>query len=273
MTELLRVTQTAVRDTVVQTLPLGGPLLALGWLIHLSSRSLERESVSMFGLRGYLYLFGWIGTLVHELGHAVFCPLFGHRIHGMRLFSFSTRNQSAGYVEHSYNGKNPYHLVGNFFISVGPLLLGTYLIYLVLRYLAGFQLQIDHAFSPRGAGTGFLDWIAFLGLSFKSLAVRIARSIDFTDYKFYPAVYLVLSIGSSMTLSPQDISSGLKGLATLMGLILLLNLGLAAFGRHSLDFTPVLSWAAVAGFLMVLSLAVCWAGIGLIHVLRSVTGR
>ena len=273
MTELLRVFQQAAAATMVQALPLGGPLLILGWLIHLSSGLLERESLRMFGLRGYLYLFGWIGTLVHELGHAVFCPLFGHRIDEIRLFSLSTRNRSAGYVYHSYNDRNPYHLVGNFFISVGPLLLGTALIYLVLRYLAGFPLHIDYALplADQSAGTLHRMWLFFL--SFKSLAISVVRNIDLTDYRLYLAAYLVLSIGSSMTLSPQDISSGLKGLATLLSLLFLFNLGLAAIGKPSPNIAPVLSWAAVAGFLMLLSLAACWVGILIIRTLRALIRR
>ena len=273
MAELLGVIHRAAAATAAQTLPLGGPLLFLGWLIHLSSGLLERESVRMFGLRGYLYLFGWIGTLVHELGHAVFCPLFGHRIDGMRLFSFSTRNRSAGYVMHSYNGRNPYHLVGNFFISVGPLLLGTALIYLILRYLAGFPLEIDLALPSASPPAEFLDRMGFVFSSFKSLTIGTARNIDLTDYRLYLAAYLVLSLGSSMTLSPQDISSGLKGLATLLGLFFLVNLALAALGKPLPNFTPVHSWAAVAAFLMILSLAACWLGIVSIHTLRFLTRR
>jgi Peptidase M50B-like len=273
LAEILRVFQQAAVSTVAQTLPLGGLLLFPGWLLHLSSRLLERESVSMFGLRGYLYLFGWIGTLVHELGHAVFCPLFGHRIHGMRLFSLNTRNHSAGYVEHSYSGRNPYHLVGNFFISVGPLLLGTTLIYLILRYLAGFPLQIKDILPATVPSAEFFDRLEILFSSFKSLAAGIVQNSDLTDYKLYLAAYLVLCIGSSMTLSPQDIRSGSKGLATLLVLIFLINLVPAAIGRSSPDVTPVLSWAAVAGFLMFLCLAVCWTGIGLIHLIRILTRR
>ena len=273
MAEILRVIQQAAEATVLQTLPLGGPLLLLGWLIHLSSRLLENQTVLMFGLRGYLYLFGWIGTPVHELGHALFCPLFGHRIHGIRLFSPSTRTRSAGYVEHSYSGRNPYHLVGNFFISIGPLLLGTVLIYLILRYLARFPLQMESTLVSTDSPAGFLGWSGFVFSELKSLATGIVRNIHFSDYKLYLAAYLVLGLGSSMTLSPQDISSGLKGLAALLGLIFLLNLVLAAFGWPIPDSSPFLSWAALACFLMLLSLAACWAGITVIYLLRRLTGR
>lgn len=273
MAEILKVLQQAAVSTAVQTLPLVGLLLFPGWLIHLSSRVLERESVSMFGLRGYLYLFGWIGTLVHELGHAVFCPLFGHRIHGMRLFSLNTRNHSAGYVEHSYSGRNPYHLAGNFFISVGPLLLGTALIYLILRYLAGFPLPIKDILPATATSAVLLDRLRILFSFFKSLAASIIHNGDLTDYKLYLAAYLVFCIGSSMTLSSQDIRSGSKGLATLLVLIFLINIVPAAIGRPSPDITPVFSWAAVAGFLMFLCLAVCWTGIVLIRLARIITRR
>jgi len=279
LSELLRVTHQAAAAAAVQTLPLGLPLLVLGLLIHLSSALLERESLKLFGTRGYLYLFGWIGTSVHELGHAVFCPLFGHSIDRMRLFSLDTRSRSAGFVYHSYNRRNLYHLVGNFFIGVGPLLLGTALIYLVLRYLAGFPLQPGQALSAArtlpssDVAVEILGWPVFFLSSFKSLTAEVAGNIDFTDYRLYLAAYLVLSIGSSMTLSPEDIRSGWKGLATLLSLVFLVNLVLTATGIPTPNSTPVLGLAAAAAFLMLLSLAACWAGIGLIHALRILVRR
>ncbi|MEA2062208.1 MAG: hypothetical protein U9P14_00795, partial [Gemmatimonadota bacterium] len=189
------------------------------------------------------------------------------------------RNQSAGYVDHSYNGHNPWHLAGNFFISVGPVLLGTVLIYLVLRFLAGFPLSLSRALSPAAGSLSapakacLSQFLLFAAL-FKSLAMDIARNIDFHDYKLYISFYLVLCIGSSMTLSTQDIRSGIKGLAMILVLVFLLNLVLAAvLGGAVRGFAPVLNWAAVTGFLMLLALAACWAGIGLIWPLRKILRR
>lgn len=50
-------------------------------------------------------LTGLIGIPIHELGHAYFCLIFGHKIKNIKLFSFSSFEYSLGYVNHSYNPK------------------------------------------------------------------------------------------------------------------------------------------------------------------------
>ncbi|MGM0650191.1 MAG: hypothetical protein ACQES1_06750, partial [Bacteroidota bacterium] len=60
----------AVTATLLQVLMLFGPLLVLAFLMHQVSRQVEKHSIRLMGLRGYLYAFGWLGTAVHETGHA-----------------------------------------------------------------------------------------------------------------------------------------------------------------------------------------------------------
>ncbi|MEA1996945.1 MAG: hypothetical protein U9N45_04875 [Gemmatimonadota bacterium] len=262
MTETLqRVILTATKSTLAQTLPILIPMLGFGWLLHLCSGMLQRSAVKMFGLKAYLYLIGWPGTLVHELGHAVFCPLFGHRITAIRLFSLSTRKQQTGFVSHSYNGRNPYHLMGNFFISTGPLILGSVLIYLALRFLAGMPLSLDPtlvkgAASP-AADIGQTGFPASFLLSLKTILKGIAIDLDWRDYRLYIAGYLTLSIGSSMTLSPDDLSSAASGLWVILLLIFAANLILAGFGLCSPNVAPLVPWAAVICVLLSIILALC----------------
>ena len=87
--------------TFYQLICTAGPIFLTGLLLHFASSSLERSAIRLLGLKGYLYSFGWLSTFVHELGHAIFCPLFGHKIEKMRLFTLNTRNQASGYVEHT----------------------------------------------------------------------------------------------------------------------------------------------------------------------------
>ena len=67
-----------------------------------------------------LYASSVIGTPVHELGHALMCIPFAHRITDMKLLQFPKgRSRTLGYVEHSYNRKNryPYADGGIFFLD------------------------------------------------------------------------------------------------------------------------------------------------------------
>ena len=70
-----------------------------------------------------------LGAPVHELGHAVMCLLFCHRIEKIRLLP--TKSQNACVV-HTYNQRNVYAAFGNLCIGIGPLLSGLGVIFLVL---------------------------------------------------------------------------------------------------------------------------------------------
>lgn len=77
-----------------------------------------------------IYLSAWVGAPIHELSHALFCFIFGHKVQKIVLFNPDKRG-TLGYVTHSYNNRNIWQVMGNFFIGIAPLfggLLGLYLV-------------------------------------------------------------------------------------------------------------------------------------------------
>ena len=137
--------------------------------------------------------------------------------------------------------------MGNFFISVGPLILGSAAIFLSLRFIAGLPLSwsamVDEGRSVAPAGD-LSAWAAQFFSFLKTMAAKIYENVDWGHWRTYLAAYLVLSVGSAMTLSRRDISSASGGLGVTLLLLFAVNLLFAVFGTASLNAAPFVPWAA-----------------------------
>ena len=105
----------------------------LVFILFILQRSIFALSVNVFDGRA-IYISAWIGTPIHELSHAFFCLLFGHRIQKIALFNPDNRG-TLGYVTHSYNNHNLWQVMGNFFIGIAPLFGGLFALYLLTYFL------------------------------------------------------------------------------------------------------------------------------------------
>ena len=88
------------------------------------------------------YITGWLGTPVHELSHAFFHIIFGHKVTKIDLYSPNDGDDSLGYVEFYYQEKNLYHRIGLFFAGVGPILGGGAVILLLMMFLPYFLILL-----------------------------------------------------------------------------------------------------------------------------------
>ena len=227
--EVIKYLWNAFLATGMQIFIILGPALILASVMNLVASAVEKSAYKVFGLKIYLYTFGWLGTAVHEIGHAIFCIIFRHKITEMKLFSIDTENKTLGHVNHSYNPNSFYQQVGKFFIGIGPIILGTITIYYLSKYLLGPHIFVS-------SGTSMIDYNSFT--SFNSLllffenifnsGIEILSHIfslnNFSDWKFYLFLYLAFSIGSSITLSRPDIEGALEGFGVMFTALLLLNI-------------------------------------------------
>jgi hypothetical protein len=147
----------------------------------------------------------------------------------MKLFEPDPETGTLGYVKHSYNRSNYYQLVGNFFIGIGPILLGTVIIFLLSYWLLGlnfFNLGRDFSSmtSQLNSWGAFRDLLQSLWNSSGHLLAEIFSWQYLLSWHLYAFIYLVFAVGSSVTLSQPDIKSAVSGFIVIVILIFIFNL-------------------------------------------------
>jgi hypothetical protein len=227
------------------------PGLVLTLVVNYASSSLQRRALIIIGRGWYLGLFGWLGTIIHELGHALFCLIFRHKITAMKLFDHDPETGTLVYVQHTYESSNIYQLAGNFFIGIGPILLGIALIYLLLYLL--LQLNpFKFALNISLPTTHIYSWdvlsriLQTIWTSSSQLIAGIFSWHNLSTWQFYVLIYLTFTIGSSIILSPSDIKGALKGLIVILILLFIFNMATVWAG----DFTSNIFTVTISYFLI-----------------------
>ena len=241
----------AILTTLAQIGIFFAPGFVFTLVVNYASTLLQRRALLTIGRGWYLGLFGWLGTIIHELGHAFFCVLFRHKITQMRLFDPDPETGTLGYVQHTYETSSPYQLAGNFFIGIGPILSGAALIYLFLFLLLGlnpFKIVINSGLPS----SHIYSWevlnrvLQTMRTSSSTLVSGIFSTPNFTSWQLYLFIYLTFTIGSSIILSPSDIKGALKGLSVILILVFIFNLALVWAG----DVTAAIFNATLSYFLI-----------------------
>ena len=229
--------------TFSQLIWLLGLLFVFGLILYILARFTRLTYVKSAGRKLDVIVTGWIGTPVHELGHAVFCILFRHRILEMRLYTPNSTDGTLGYVNHAYNPGSTYQRIGNFFIGVGPIIFGAVVLYAALYYLvpekdavfSGIEAQSSMLVAGvRGNFSGIFE--SLWDTTTTTLSAMFSRA-NFSDYRFWIFLYLAMCISSHMELSPPDIRGAKSGLISLIIFLLFFNLfimGMDAMGLSGL---------------------------------------
>lgn len=220
------------------------PLLFLAFIQHYVSRQNETMSNRLLGTKLYLILFGWLGTSVHELGHALFAIIFGHRINTIKLFKPDPETGTLGYVSHSYSPRNIYHQAGNFFIGIGPIVLGTLFLALLSYLLFKINLldggnrtfKVTSSLTVKEVFVGFKE---FLQVAL-SLINEVFSGEHTSWWKVLLFSYCLFSVGTSISLSMSDVQSSFKGFLIIILIWFLFNLATIWIGDFSSGLTEKL---------------------------------
>lgn len=219
------------------------PWIVVALIMQFLSNSIRKSLASVLGIQGYIYL-TCPGVMAHELGHALFCIVFRHKIVEMKLFS-PEEDGTLGYVNHVYNPKSIYQRIGNFFIGTGPVWFGIALLWGISCLLlpAGMltcsgtvEDSLKIFFSGLGAVDFFLRWQTYLWL------------------------YLALTIASHITLSPPDLAGAADGASAMIGLVLFCCLCFGWCGDWEMVVISICKGAFLSVFtLLVLLIAILLA--------------
>lgn len=241
--EILNFIKNVVITTFGHLAWLLGLILIFGLILYLLALFTRRSFVKSSGPKLDIIFTGWIGTPVHELGHALFCILFRHRIVEMKLYDPNPQDGSLGYVNHSYNPKSRYQNIGNFFIGIGPILFGAFVLYALFYYLLPDLKGVFTAVETKGAAVASgLQTGSWLGVyeALRDTSILFIRQVfnpgNFATWQFWVFLYLSICVASHMELSPPDIKGAKSGLISLILLLLFFNLivlGVEAFGWHT----------------------------------------
>ena len=244
-----------------------GVIFLFGWLIALCNKAFY-SNLGSLGTTA-CYVTGAIGTPVHECAHALFCIIFGHKITEMKLFQVGSNDGTLGYVSHSYNKKNIYHKIGNFFIGVAPIVVISAILYLLAYWLVPDMLKgITREISQIKRVDG-LDDIPDIVENMIDICKAIFSKLDNPKWWIFILVGSFLAL--HMTLSGADIKGALSGLGFLLGAIAIADVILVLIGKRAISsFTGF--FVTVGGYLLgflTLALVISLIALGLSFILKA----
>lgn len=245
-----------------------GLIVLFGFLIALCNKRFYANFGS-YG-RAACYITGAIGTPLHECAHALFCVIFGHKITEIKLFQINAADGTLGYVNHSYNPKNIYHKIGNFFIGVAPIIVISAVLYLLAYLLLpNFVAEINGSFK-------ISDFVSNIGNVFTSL-LAVLQSFFSCALSWQWWLFLVVGVflALHMTLSKADIKGALSGVIFLLIAVLIVDviLGLVSGNLLTAFTQEVLSMASYLLCILVLALIISIIAVIISFIFRAAKRR
>jgi hypothetical protein len=228
--------------SILQLAYLVGIFIVVGLLLGVMEKQSNRYLMRTFGYKGVLAT-AWIGTPIHELGHAIMCLLFRHRIIKIKLLQLNDPNGILGYVEHAYNTKSIYQRVGTFFIGLAPVFSGILALIVSMYFLVPSSYEVFQTYMQTKVEAGAInkETIGAMFLTSFTLLKSLFSFSHFLNPSFWLFLLLAISISSHIALSPADIKESAHGLTMLFGVLVTLNIVSNYVGFNSQEIIMVIS--------------------------------
>lgn len=171
--------------------------------------------------------FNLIGTPIHELGHLLFGLLFGYKIDRICLYRSTKKalrsGGTLGFVKMHHENQSVFQKIqgdlGQFFVGIGPLLFGPFVIYILSLFLPQNIRTLPNSFHKGG--------IIFL---------KALQQLQPSDIIFlFVFLYIIMGISLNMELSRQDMYLACRGLIFLEVFFLILS-GLSVLFHWNLQY-------------------------------------
>jgi len=213
--------------TGLQILAIFGNFIVFGLILYILARYTRHLYVNVLGEKSDIYFTGWLGTPIHELGHAIMCLPFMHKVTEIKLYRPNSEDGTLGYVNHAYNPRNPWALIGNFFIAIGPIIFGSIVIFLLVRFLLPNNEAAIAALHGNNVMLTSLDNVGnFFVQTGKSSISIISALFSFEhmhQWQFWVFLYICICVSAHMELSPPDLSGLWSGALSIVVILLILN--------------------------------------------------
>ncbi|GEM_PF-729404 len=213
--------------TSLHTFLLVGVGMILGVLITFLSRTISTHAGSVFPRWLYACLIS-PGVVLHEIAHWFFLMIFGYQIKKVRLFQCKRDDRRFGYVEFGSSGSY-FQRVGGFFASVGPIVVGSLVIYILSVQLLGTSVFESSPFivmtGDRANLLGaFGQLVQGILLNTERIFSRLIAVQEIPLQRLALFVYLTFTIVNGMELSRADLNLARPGLFLLIASFFLINL-------------------------------------------------
>ena len=268
--------------TLFQLLSISGVFFVFGLILYLLARYTRRLFVNILGEKSDIYFTGWIGTPVHELGHALLCIPFLHRITEIKLYSPNGEDGTLGYVNHAYNPRNPWSQIGNFFIALGPILFGSLIIYLLVRFLLPNNQALLTALHGSPASftslSGFMSLMVSVFASSSDMIYALFTGGHLHQWQFWVFLYLAICISAHMELSPPDLKGLGSGLLAIIIILLIVNIILILLNVDAMVIgTAVGRWTSLTTGIFTLAVAIsamtCLASLIILNIISLIINK
>jgi hypothetical protein len=206
-------------DSFVNLASVLGIFVIFGFIFNVIENKNNRLIQESLGEKVIIFT-GFIGTVVHEISHMIMALIFNHKIVKVELFRPRKYKEDGvlGFVRSTYNPNSVYQQVGNFFIGIAPMILGTLTIWLLLiifsnnNYTMFINTMNIDLYTNYLKSSNYSDFFNLLGNDIFSLLKTIFSFNYIFNISHLIMLFLIYSISTHMTLSLADLKGSFKGL-------------------------------------------------------------